>query len=601
MLDKNGQTLFIKNMKIVVLAILLFCLKSNGMGQSFMMNPYGCPDAVSLNGKWNAIVDPYSRGEQMKFYQNRKPQKKTEFLEYSFEGGLRLNVPGDFNSQLDELTYYEGNVWYQRTFKAQKKEGHKQFLYFAGVSYETKVWLNGTEIGRHEGGFTPFEFDITGPLKDGVNDLVVLVNNDRRPDGIPAMSFDWWNYGGILRDVFFVNRPAVHIRDYKVQLKTGAGIAGYVQLDGATSPQKVTLKIEELGVRQILTTDAKGYAPFEIKATPELWSPGKPKLYPVTISTGQDRINDEIGFRTITTNGTKILLNGKPVFLKGVNFHEEIPQRLGRAYSAADANMILHEVKALGCNFIRTSHYPQNEHIVRAAERMGLVIWEEIPIWQGIDFANPEIFKKAEKMLRDMIYRDKNRAAVIIWSIANETKPSDYRDQVLTGLVSLCHELDGTRLVGAAFNNPRYDKATSTFRLEDKLANAVDVVGVNKYMGWYDPFPLKPEQIKWEVATGKPLIFSEFGAEALHGKRGPVDVAHEWSEDYQAEVYRQNLIMFRNIPNLQGVVPWLLFDFRSPYRCQQTYQNGWNRKGLLGDKGQRKMAWQVMKEYYDAK
>ncbi|MFM9088305.1 MAG: glycoside hydrolase family 2 protein [Cyanobium sp.] len=589
-------------MKAIALAAALACLVPQLMAQSFMLNPYGCPDAVSLNGKWNAIVDPYSSGESMKYYLNRKPEKKSEFLEYSFDGGLQLNVPGDFNSQVPELKYYEGNVWYQRSFEAQKKEGRRQYLYFAGVSYETKVWLNGVEVGRHEGGFTPFQFDITDQVKDGVNDLVVLVNNDRRPDGIPAMSFDWWNYGGILRDVFFLDRPAVHIRDYKVQLTPDRkGIAGYIQLEGADSPQEVTLAIEGLDVRHTLTTDDKGFGSFELKAAPELWMPGNPKLYPVKISTGQDRIDDEIGFRTVSVKETEILLNGEPVFLKGVNFHEEVPQRLGRAHSEADAAMILGEVKALGCNFIRTSHYPQNEHIVRAAERMGLMIWEEIPIWQGIDFTNAEVFKKAETMLRDMIYRDKNRAAVIIWSVANETKPSEARDKMLVRLVDLCHELDRTRLVAAAFDNPRYDGATKTFRLEDKLAEAVDVVGVNKYLGWYTPFPLPPAEIKWDVAASKPLIFSEFGAEALSGKRGPDDVAHEWSEDYQAAVYRQNLEMFRNIPNLRGTAPWVLFDFRSPYRRQQTYQNGWNRKGLLGDKGQRKMAWQVMKHFHDTK
>jgi beta-glucuronidase len=581
---------------------VLTCLTTSLMAQSFMMNPYGCPDAVSLNGKWNAIVDPYSRGESMKFYLNRKPGKKSEFLEYSFDGGLRLNVPGDFNSQMPELKYYEGNVWYQRTFDATKKEGQRQYLYFAGSSYETKAWLNGIAIGRHEGGFTPFQFDITEQLKDGTNDLVVLVNNERRKDGIPAMSFDWWNYGGILRDVFLINRPAIHIRDYKVQLKEdGEGIAGYVQIEGTSSPVRVTLAIEGFDVRQALTTDAKGFASFEIKAKPELWAPGHPKLYPVTISSGKDCIKDDIGFRTIAVKGSEILLNGEPVFLKGVNFHEEIPRRLGRAYSEADATTILSEVQALGCNFIRTSHYPQNEHIVRTAERMGIMIWEEIPIWQGIDFTNTEVFKKAENMLRDMIYRDKNRAAVIMWSVANETKPSEERDKTLTGLVDLCHKLDRSRLVAAAFDNPRYDETTKTFRLEDKLAVAVDVVGVNKYLGWYTPFPAPPGDIRWEVATGKPLIFSEFGAEALHGKRGPDDVAHEWSEDYQAAVYRQNLEMFHNIPNLRGTAPWVLFDFRSPYRCHQTYQNGWNRKGLVSDKGQRKTAWQVMKTFYDSR
>ena len=588
-------------MKTRAFITVFLCLTLNLMAQSFMMNPYGCKNAELLNGKWNAIIDLFGRGEAMKFYQNRKPKTKTEFVEYSFEDGLRLNVPGDFNSQVPELKYYEGNVWYQRHFTARKDSESRQFLYFAGASYQTAVWLNGIELGRHEGGFTPFQFEVTDQLIDGVNDLVVLVNNNRRVDGIPAMNFDWWNYGGILRDVFYVQRPRVHVRDYKVQLKKGHQdvIAGYIQLDGATSPQKVELAIDGLKVRQSLTTDASGRVSFEIKASLKLWEPASPELYRTTVSTGADFVEDEIGFRTVETKGCDLLLNGKPVFLKGINFHEEIPQRLGRAYSDADAAMILSEVKALGCNFIRTAHYPQNEHIVRMAEKMGILIWEEIPLWQGIEFSNPAILKKAETMLREMIYRDKNRAGIIIWSIANETSPSDYRDKVLTGLVALTHELDDGRLVGAAFDNARYDKASATFHLKDRLAEAVDVVGINKYLGWYSPFPVEPGQIHWDVAVDKPLIMTEFGCEALYGQHGDADVAHSWSEEYQEELYRKNLVMFANIPNLRGTCPWVLFDFRSPTRCHPLNQDGWNRKGLVSDKGQRKKAWWVMKKFYE--
>jgi len=590
-------------LKIRTFIAVFLSLSMSLMAQTFMMNPYGCKDATLLNGRWNAIVDLYFRGEVMKFYENRKPSKNTEFFEYSFDHGLRLEVPGDFNSQVPELKYYEGNVWYQRHFTATKNKESRQYLYFAGVSYEAAVWLNGKEVGRHEGGFTPFQFDISEKLVDGENDLVVMVNNRRRVDGIPAMNFDWWNYGGILRDVFFVQRPLIHVRDYKAQLKKGQPdiIAGHIQLEGATASQQVELSIAELNIKQQLTTDAAGMVSFEIKAQPQLWEPAAPKMYHVAVSTAADRVEDEIGFRSIETKGTDILLNGKPVFLKGINFHEEIPQRLGRAYSDADAAMILNEVTALGCNFIRTAHYPQNERIIRMAEKKGLMIWEEIPLWQGIEFSNPAIMKKAETMLREMIYRDKNRAGIIIWSIANETAPSDYRDKVLTDLVSLTHQLDGTRLVAAAFDNPRYDKATATFRLTDKVADAVDVVGVNKYLGWYQPFPVAPEQIKWEVASNKPLIISEFGGEALYGQHGPADVAHSWGEEYQEEIYRKNLVMFANIPNLRGTAPWVLFDFRSPTRCHPKNQEGWNRKGLVSDKGQRKKAWRVMKEYYEGK
>lgn len=590
-------------MKTKSLTAALLCLTANLMAQSFMMNPYGCKSATLLNGKWNAIIDQFGRGESMRFYQNREPRTNAEFVEYSFRGGLRLDVPGDFNSQAPELKYYEGNVWYQRSFTAKKDPDHRQFLYFAGVSYQAAVWLNGAEVGRHEGGFTPFQFEITDRLLDGGNDLVVMVNNNRRVDGIPAMNFDWWNYGGILRDVFYVDRPRVHVRDYRVQLKPGHPdvIAGTVQLDGAASPQQVELSIPELNIKQALTTDAGGAVAFEISAKPRLWAPATPKLYHVTVASGGDLVEDEIGFRTIETKGCDLLLNGQPVFLKGVNFHEEIPQRLGRACSEADAAMILSEVKALGCNFVRTAHYPQNEHIVRMAEKMGILIWEEIPLWQGIEFSNPAILKKAETMLREMIYRDKNRAGIIIWSIANETGPSDYRDKVLTELVALTHGLDPTRLVGAAFDNVRYQQDTSTFHLNDKVSQAVDVVGVNKYLGWYMPFPAEPEQVKWDVAAGKPLIMTEFGGEALYGQHGPADVAHDWSEEYQEELYRKNYVMFANIPNLRGTCPWVLFDFRSPTRCHPRNQDGWNRKGLVSDKGQRKKAWWVVKDFYETR
>ncbi len=588
-------------MKAFLFLPTLIFLTTHLAAQSFMMNPYGCKDARLLNGKWNAIVDLYCRGEAMKMYENRQPKTDTEFVEYSFKNGLRLDVPGDFNSQVPELKYYEGNVWYQRTFEATRTANHHQFLYFAGVSYQAAVWLNGKEIGRHEGGFTPFQFDVTNELLDGTNDLVVLVNNTRRVDGIPAMNFDWWNYGGILRDVFFINRPEIHVRDYKIQLKPGHQdlITGHLQIQGAREPQTVCLQIPELGINESLKTDANGLADFEIKSKPQLWEPTAPKVYATTVAVGSDTVSDEIGFREIKVDGTRILLNGKPVFLKGINFHEEIPQRLGRAYSDADASMIISEVKALGCNFIRTAHYPQNERIVRTAEKLGLMIWEEIPLWQGIEFSNPVILNKAQNMLKEMVYRDKNRAGIIIWSIANETSPSDYRDQVLTDLVKLTHSLDPTRLVGAAFDNVGYNKEAGTFTLKDKLSEAVDVVGVNKYLGWYQPFPMAPEKIRWQVAPQKPLIMTEFGCEALYGVHGSADTAHSWSEDYQENIYQKNYTMFENIPNLVGTSPWVLFDFRSPTRCHPQNQEGWNRKGLVSDKGQRKKAWWVVKKFYD--
>ena len=229
---------------------------------------------------------------------------------------------------------------------------------------------------------------------------------------------------------------------------------------------------------------------------------------------------------------------------------------------------------------------------------MGFMIWEEIPIWQGIDFANETVMKKAEIMFKDMITRDKNRAAIIIWSVANETKPSTERNKFLFELVKLTRELDDSRLIGAAFDNTKYDKQTSTFTLQDSLIQVLDLIGVNKYMGWYTPFPLAPGLLKWNVALDKPLLISEFGGEAVYGQHGASDVASSWSEEYQEKLYLDNIEMFKNIPNLCGVTPWVLYDFRSPTRLNYQNQNGWNRKGLISDKGLRKKAWYVMKDYY---
>ncbi len=571
--------------------------------QSIMINPLNRSNVELLNGKWNALIDPQSVGEIFRYFNNVQQTKDGPNIEYLFSDVLRLNVPGDYNSQMPELKFYEGDVWYERKVTVHKNEDSNYFLYFAGANYICKVWLNGQKVGEHEGGFLPFQCDITKVLKEGENELVVLTNNERNKDNIPAMRFDWWNYGGITRDVMLVQTPSTYIQDYKVQLKKDSKnlLAGYVQLAGATSVQQIELSISELKIKKALTTDDKGYVAFEINAKPVLWSPTLPKLYAVSFKSSKDTVNEEIGFRTIEVQGTKVVLNGNSIFLKGVSFHEEIAQRLGRAYSDADAAMILSEAKALGCNFIRTAHYPQNEHIVRMAEKLGLMIWEEIPVWQGINFTNKVVMEKAKTMLTEIINRDKNRAAVIIWSIANETVPTPACDTMLIELAKLARQKDDARLIGGAFDNMKFDVKTNTFTIDDNLLPFLDLLGVNKYMGWYMKFPVDPSEIIWKVALDKPLIFSEFGAEALYGQHGSTDVPSSWSEEYQEKLYKDNLIMFNNIPNLCGTVPWILFDFRSATRNQMKNQDNWNRKGLVSDKGMRKKAWYLMQKYYESK
>ena len=568
-----------------------------------IQNVYG-RDIQSLNGKWAAIPDLYDQGERMKIYENNKPTGKTDFYEYSFEGGMRLNVPGDWNSQSKELKYYEGTVWYQRTFTAKAEPGTRRFLYFAGVSTRCNIYLNGKKIISHEGSFTPFQIEVTNALKDGENLLVCEVNNNRRVDAIPAMSYDWWNYGGITRDVMLVTVPTQYIADYFVRLEKGKKdvIALSVSLSEAVAGKKVTVKIPELKVNCEMTTDAQGKAEASVKVRSlQRWSPESPKLYNIEIASPDDKVTESIGFRNIDTRGTKVFLNDKEIFLRSISFHEEIPQRMGRAFSPADADMLLSEARALGVNTIRLAHYPQNEYIVRKAEQMGFMLWEEIPVWQSIDFTNDVTMGKARTMFDEMLQRDKNRCAVSMWGVANETRPSEARNAFLTRLVSDGRAKDNTRLYVAAFDIVYYQRDKDLFTMEDSFPEQLDLIGVNKYMGWYAPWPKDPKDCHWQVCPDKPLLITEFGGEALYGQFGDETVASSWSEDYQAKLYRDNIRMFENIPNLCGVSPWILFDFRSPFRFHPTNQDGWNRKGLVSDQGMRKKAWYIMRDYYRSK
>ena len=293
-----------KSFKILIgiLLFCVFCLQKTG-AQNLLINVYGRQYTL-LNGKWNAIIDPYRQGYKTGIYKNRPLKDKADFKEYAFEGGLRLNVPSDWNSQLPELKYYEGSVWYARKFMIDEANlvGKKLFLYFGAVNYRCGVYLNGIRIGGHEGGFTPFQFDVTDLVKDGENFLAIEVDNTRRADAIPALSFDWWNYGGITRDVMLVYTPINYIRDYFIQLDKYKSdyIHATVQLSVPQGGQNVEIQIPELGTRFKLSTDDTGLAQgtFRVRKI-ERWSPQHPKLYDVIVASQADTVRENIGFRNI--------------------------------------------------------------------------------------------------------------------------------------------------------------------------------------------------------------------------------------------------------------------------------------------------------------
>jgi beta-glucuronidase len=556
-----------------------------------------------LNGKWEFIIDWYNKGMFLGIWKDQNNSNPPRFYEYGFTQAQTLDVPGDWNSQNKILEYYEGTVWYKKEFNYSIKKNTRIFLYFGAVSNSCDVFLNGKKLGSHEGAFTPFQFEVTEFLKAGTNILIVSVNNARKIDAIPALDFDWWNYGGITRDVSLVETPAAScIWDYFIQLKKGTTdiVEGWVHITGTDSlkNKQVLLTIPKAGIQKNIKITDSGWGKISFKTKLNLWSPNNPFLYKIQLKTETDFIEEEIGFRNIEVRNTQLFLNNQPLFLRGINFHEEIPQRKGRAVNEADAQMLLNWAKELGCNFIRLAHYPQNEYIVRLAEKMGFLLWEEIPVWQGIQFENKAITTKMRNMFVEMIGRDKNRCAIILWSLSNETAPSKSRNAALTQLASyIRQQLDSTRLLTSAFDHLKYNKNETI--IDDSFSMVLDVLAVNKYYGWYAKWPAEPGNVIWKTVFEKPLIISEFGGEALYGKHG-TDVA-SWGEEYQAQLYKDNINMFQNIPNLAGVCPWILADFRSPRRLHPINQDGWNRKGLISDRGFKKQAWYVLKHFYEKK
>ncbi len=573
---------------------------------------------LSLDGDWKIIIDPYETGyydyryeprdaaahpSRESFFMDAKP-RGSELIEYDYDKAPALRVPGDWNTQARELYYYEGTVWYRTKFTpAALNPGEHAFVAFGAANYRADVYLNGHKLGTHIGGFTPFSFEVTRRLRAGENSLIVRVDNKRSRDAVPTLNTDWWNYGGLTRDVKFVTVPSVFIASGHLHLESvdTDAIAGDVQLAGAGAGQTVKLDIPELGKHLTAPTDANGHAKFHFVASGlNLWSPEHPKLYDVHFASGADEVVDQIGFRTIATRGRQVLLNGKPIFLRGVAIHDELALHGGgRVATPQQSEQLLTWAKELNCNFVRLAHYPHNENTVRLADKLGLLVWSEIPVYWTIDWQNEDTYRNAESQLSDMIERDYDRAAVIIWSIANETPVNEARTKFLTRLAARARSLDGTRLISAAMEKHAKPGAPDVNVVQDPLAEVVDLVSFNEYVGWYDGTPDKCARISWEIPYNKPVFISEFGGDAKQGLHG--DKTRRWTEEYQADLYRQTLAMVGQIDGLVGMSPWILVDFRSPRRPLPGIQDGFNRKGLISDQGIKKEAFSVLQQFYAAK
>lgn len=555
--------------------------------------------ATSLNGEWSTIVDPYSNGFSTYFRNEKAKPGDTRPTEYDFAKASKLKVPGDWNTQRESLFYYEGPIWYERDFAYHSKEHMRIFLHIGAANYRSWFWINGQKVCEHEGGFTSFNCEVTAAIHEGNNFVVAAVDNSRHEESVPTLKTDWWNYGGLTRSVSLIEVPETFVDQYDLHLSRTEGnvIEGWVHLEGPVRGATAEVEIPELNAKTTAKVGDAGLAAIrlEVKGL-ERWSPETPKLYKVRISAGQDMINELIGFRTIETRGTEILLNGKPIFLRGVCIHAEAPYRTGRANTDKDAETLLGWVKELGGNFARLAHYPHDETMLRAADRMGVLVWSESPVYWAIQWDNPKVLAEAELQLEEEIGTSRNHAAIILWSMANETPNKEARTQFISTLAARARSLDGTRLITAAL---LVRSEGDSKVIDDPLGKELDVIGFNEYIGWYEQHPEAADTTQWRVEYKKPLIVSEFGGGAKAGLHGGQN--DRWTEEFQANIYRNQLGMLNRIPQLRGMSAWILMDFRSPLRALPEIQDGFNRKGLISEKGEKKEAFFVLQKAYTEK
>lgn len=546
-----------------------------------------------LNGLWHYAVDQYDTCIRQHWFEERYFDSKGNTLpvDYSFDEWPAMKLPCCWNTQQEMFKIYDGSMVFTRKFRYVPQKQERVFLKVGAANYICRVFLNKQYLGMHRGGSTAAYFEVTDALQTE-NRIIIQADSTRRPEQVPTENTDWFNYGGVYRDIELIRVPVTFIKRFQIALVpdgTFGKIKAKVQLSDSVDAI-AKLEIPELGVSAGIPVN-NGCGEIVVEAAPELWSPENPKLYEVFLSCGEDSVTDTVGFREIRVKGSDIVLNGKPIFLRGISTHEEsVPN--GKALTDEERLENIRIAKELGCNFMRLAHYPHSERMAQIADREGILLWEEVPVYWAIRFRRETTYQDAENQLLEMIERDWNRASVIIWSVGNENADSDERLAFMKSLAETAHRVDETRMVSAACLVSFPENA-----IRDRLAEYLDIIGLNQYYGWYSPDWEMLPQLFEHSDIRKPVIVTEFGADAMPGHRGTI--TDKGTEDCQVYVYEKQIATMRQIPYIKGMTPWILYDFRCPRRTAMI-QDYYNRKGLLSpDKTYRKPAFFVLQKFYE--
>ena len=546
----------------------------------------------SLNGLWHYAVDQYDTCIRQHWFAERYTDQNgfTMPVDYSFDEWPTMQLPCCWNTQSEKFELYDGSMVFTRKFRYEAQNKEKVLLKIGAANYICRVFLNQEYLGMHRGGSTPAYFDVTGLLQ-AENRIIIQADSTRRPEQVPTENTDWFNYGGVYRDIELIRLPETYITRFRFALVSDGAFNKIKVRVRLSEPVNTAaqLRIDELGLcAEIPVTEGAGEAVLE--AHPVLWCPENPKLYTVSLSCAGDEVSDEVGFREIRVQGHDILLNGKSIFLRGISAHEEsVPN--GKALTDEERLENIRLAKEMGCNLMRAARNPHDERMARLADREGILLWEEIPVYWAIRFTREKTYADARNQLLELIERDWNRASVIIWSVGNENADSDERLAFMKNLADTAHAADENRLVSAACLVSFRENA-----IADRLAEHLDVIGLNEYFGWYTPdFRLLPQLFENSHPT-KPVIVTELGADALPGHHGTI--TDKGTEECQVYVYEKQVETLRGIDYVRGMTPWILYDFRCPRRTS-VIQGYYNRKGLLNpEKTYKKPAFYVLQRYY---
>jgi beta-glucuronidase len=559
-------------------------------------------ETQSLNGLWSFALD---REVDQAPWATRLPTSR------------QAPVPSSYNDVFvdAEIRDHVGVVWYQRTVVTPRSwAGRRIVLRFDAVTHAGTVYVGDRRVAHHQGGYTPFEVDVSELMVPGESILVTVAVDNRLStatippgevstdaDGRQSQLYrhDFFNYSGLHRSVYLYATPPRHIRDITVVPTVGtdgtATVAYDVDIDGGGEVEVVLL--DEDGREVATARSASGALSV---AEPVLWQPGAAYLYDLVVRLGDvqsdgDEYTLPVGIRSVEVRGQEFLINGKPFYFTGFGKHEDAPFR-GKGH---DDVLLVHDFALLdwiGANSFRTAHYPYAEEVLDYADRHGIVVIDEtaavglninmIAGLTGGDLTptfSPETMNDTTRQahadgIRELIARDKNHPSVVLWCIANEPASSEEGSrEYFAPLVELTRQLDPSRPVTFANQGAaRFDN--------DQIVDLFDVICLNRYFGWYQDTgdlvaaerALEEELTGWADTHNMPIIMAEYGVDTYAGLHQAVP--SPWSEEYQIDFLAMYHRVFDRIPAVVGEQIWNFADFQTK---SAIFRVDGNKKGVF--------------------